>query len=119
MTILSLVLFISCKNDPNKQVDEGIVIKNKYHSKEIGWTIEIPEGWDVTKRDKTQKREEKGLKLINEANGIDYDASGLKQLISFQKDRIHSFAATSLPHPSSVDRPASYQPPIIRRLPLD
>ncbi len=95
LTFLTFVLFISCKTDPNKQVDEGTVVENKYHSKEIGWTIEIPNGWNVTKRDESQKREDKGLKAINEANGIHYDASGLKQLVSFQKDRFHIFAATS------------------------
>ncbi len=95
LTIISLVLFISCKNDPNKQIDEGKVTENIYYSEEIGWTIEIPKGWDVTKRDESQKREDTGLKLINEANGIDYDASGLKQLISFQKDRFHIFQSTS------------------------
>jgi hypothetical protein len=95
LTILTLILFVSCKTDPNKQVDEGTVKENKYHSNEIGWTIEIPKGWNVTQRGESQKREDKGLKAINEANGIDYDASGLKQLISFQKDRLHIFAATS------------------------
>ena len=95
LIFFTLILFTSCKTDPNKQVDEGQVIENKYHSKEIGWTIEIPKGWDVTKRDESQKREDNGLKLVNEANGIDYDVSGLKQLISFQKDRVHNFIATS------------------------
>ena len=95
LIILTLTLFVSCKTDPNKQVDEGTVNENKYHSNEIGWTIEIPKGWNVTQRGESQKREDKGLKAINEANGIDYDASGLKQLISFQKDRRHVFAATS------------------------
>ncbi|WP_303917614.1 hypothetical protein [Draconibacterium sediminis] len=95
LTILSLVLFVSCNTDPNKQVDEGKVIENKYYSKEIGWSIEIPKGWNVTNRNVTQEREDKGLKAVNEANGIDYDISGLKQLISFQKDRFHIFSATS------------------------
>ncbi|WP_420573767.1 hypothetical protein [Kordia sp.] len=95
LTIISFLIFASCKTDPNKQVDEGKVIENKYHSEEIGWTIEIPKGWDVTKRNESQNREDKGLKAINEANEIDYDASGLKQLISFQKDRFHIFSATS------------------------
>jgi ribosomal protein L25 (general stress protein Ctc) len=95
LTILSIVLLISCKTDPNKQVDEGTVKENVYHSKEIGWTIEIPKGWKVTQREESQKREDNGLKAINEANGINYDASGLKQLISFQKDRFHIFQSTS------------------------
>jgi hypothetical protein len=95
LTILTLILFVSCKTDPNKQVDEGTVKENKYHSNEIGWTIKIPKGWNVTQREVSQKREDEGLKAFNKANGIDYDVSGLKQLISFQKDRRHIFAATS------------------------
>jgi len=95
LSVLAFVLFISCKTDPNKQVDEGQVVENTYHSKEIGWTIEIPEGWNVTQRDESQAFEDKGLKAINAANGIDYDTSGLKQLIGFQKDKFHMFGASS------------------------
>lgn len=42
LSVLAFILFISCKTDPNKQVDEGQVVENTYNSKEIGWTIEIP-----------------------------------------------------------------------------
>ncbi|WP_166963874.1 hypothetical protein [Yeosuana marina] len=95
LTILTLIFLTSCRTDPNKQVDEGTVKENIYHSKEIGWTIEIPEGWNVTQREETQERQDRGLKAINEAIGIDYDASGLKQLISFQKDRFHVLQSSS------------------------
>ncbi len=95
LIILTFIFLASCKTDPNKQVDEGTVKENIYHSKEIGWTMEIPKGWNITQREVAQEREDKGLKAINEANGIDYDASGLKQLISFQKDRFHIFSSTS------------------------
>lgn len=93
--ISTLVLFTCCKTDPNKHVDEGKIIENTYQSSEIGWTMKIPDGWEVTKRNESQRRENKGLKLLNEANDINYDASSLKQLISFQKDRVHSFTAVS------------------------
>jgi hypothetical protein len=95
LIFFTFIFFTSCKTDPNKQVDEGTVIENIYHSKEIGWTLEIPNGWNVTKREIAQGRENRGLKALNEANAIDYDISGLKQLISFQKDRFHIFSATS------------------------
>ncbi|AXP81162.1 hypothetical protein CJ739_2081 [Mariniflexile rhizosphaerae] len=95
LSILTSIFLISCKTDPNKQVEEGTVQEDIYHSKEIGWTIEIPKGWNVTQKEIVKERENKGLKAINEANGIDYDASGLKQLISFQKDRFHIFQSSS------------------------
>jgi hypothetical protein len=95
LTILTFVLLTSCKTDPNKQVDEGTVNDNMYHSKEIGWTIEIPKGWNVTEREVTKKMEDNGLKAITEVNDIDFDISTLKQLISFKKDRYHVFLSTS------------------------
>jgi hypothetical protein len=95
LPILIFTFLTSCKTDPNKQIEEGTVKENIYYSKEIGWTIEIPKGWKVTQLEKSLEREKKGLKLINEANGIDYDASGLKQLLSFKKDRFHVFQSSS------------------------
>ncbi len=92
---LALLFLISCKTNPNKQVDEGTVKENTYHSTEIGWTIEIPKGWSIIQRDESRKRNKRGLKAIREANEIDYDASNLKQLISFKKDKLHIFSATS------------------------
>lgn len=95
-TILAFTIITSCKPDPNKQVDEGTVTGNMYHSEEIGWTIEIPEGWRVTNRAVTQDMQDRGLEAIMEANGVEeYDVSGLKQLISFRKSRSHIFTATS------------------------
>ncbi|HDZ04092.1 hypothetical protein [Maribacter sp.] len=95
LTVFALIISISCKSDPNKEIDEGKITENVYYNSEIGWTIEIPKGWNVTKREELQRRNNKGLKAVNEANGIDYDANDLKQLIGFQKDRLHVFGATT------------------------
>lgn len=97
LSLIVLVTLISCKTDPNKQVDEGQINEGIYQSKEIGWTMEIPKGWKITQRDILEERTEKGLDAINESAGIDYDARGLKQLINFQKDRAHVFQSTSEP----------------------
>ncbi len=94
-SIIFIFIVVSCKSNPNKQIDEGTVKGNTYHSDEIGWTIEIPKGWKVIQREESQKRNSRGLKAIGEANGIDYDISDLKQLISFKKDRFHIFSSTS------------------------
>lgn len=97
LTIIAFAILVSCKSDPNKQIDEGRISDNFYHSKEIAWTMEIPNGWNVTHRSELSKRTEKGLDAINETAGIDYDASELKQLLNFQKDRFHIFQSTSEP----------------------
>jgi hypothetical protein len=97
VTFITIAILVSCKSDPNKQIDEGKINENAYHSEEIGWTMEIPDGWNVTHRSELKKRTEKGLDAINETAGIDYDASELQQLLNFQKDRFHIFQSTSEP----------------------
>lgn len=95
--LLFLMTLISCKTDPNKQIDEGKINEGIYYSKEIGWTMKIPNGWEITHRSTLEERTEKGLDAVNETAGIDYDVSGLKQLLNFQKDRLHIFQSTSEP----------------------
>ena len=92
---MTLILFASCKTDPNKQVDEGTVNENKYHSNEIGWTIEIPKGWNVTQRGEPQIKEaNEQLEIRLGSDRTDWKEK-IKELISFQKDRRHVFSATS------------------------
>ena len=97
VTLLVITILISCKSDPNKQIDEGQIVENIYHSEEIGWTMEIPTGWNITHGSEVSRRTKKGLDAINETAGIDYDASELKKLLNFQKDRFHIFQSSSEP----------------------
>ena len=93
------VVNIACaQRDPNKQVDEGKVEGEFYTSTEIGWTIEIPIGYEVTARDRMDELTDRGMDAVQEVTGkIDY--SGLKHLIGFQKDRLNLFQSTSEPFP--------------------
>jgi hypothetical protein len=97
ITLIVIAFLVSCKSNPDKQIDEGMFNKNVYHSEEIGWTMKIPNGWNVTHRSELSKRTKKGLDVLNETAGIDYDASELKQLLNFQKDKFHIFQSTSEP----------------------
>lgn len=83
--------------DPNENVDEGKVEGNLYTSAEIGWTIEIPTGWTIVEKDETEARNEKGKEIIEETIGGEFDASGLKNLIVFQKNKFNIFQSTSEP----------------------
>jgi len=83
--------------DPNKNIDEGKVEGNVYTSEEIGWTIEIPKGWTVIDKEKTKETNEKGLKALEETMEGEIDYSGLKNLISLQKDQFNIFQSTSEP----------------------
>lgn len=83
--------------DPNKHIDEGKVEGNIYSSEEIGWTMEIPTGWTVIEKEKTKETNEKGLKILEETINEEIDFSGLKNLISFQKNQFNIFQSTSEP----------------------
>ncbi|RAR48403.1 hypothetical protein [Flavobacterium lacus] len=94
---ISLSLTSCGQVDPNNNIDEGKVEGNIYTSQEIGWTIEIPKGWTVIDKEKTKETNEKGLKAIEETIDGQVDYSGLKNLISFQKNQFNIFQSTSEP----------------------
>ena len=92
-----ILTFLSCgQTDPNKQIDEGKIEGEVYTSKEIGWTIQIPSDWTINSKDKLETDYEKGRKAIEEVAG-EFDSSGLKHLISFQKNQFNIFQSTSDP----------------------
>jgi len=100
LTCLLSSSFTACKlksKGPVEHVDEGEISENVYHSDEIGWTITIPENWDIIAKDQLEASDEIGKKLIEEGSNVTIDASELKHLISFQKDDLNIFAATSEP----------------------
>jgi hypothetical protein len=95
--ILPLFLF-SCSGEPKKQVDEGVVTGETYESKEIGWSIVIPAGYNIVSKDKLVANDEAGREAIEKASGVVIDAKQLKHLISIQKDPFNVLAATSEPY---------------------
>lgn len=93
-----LISLSSCKEiDPNKQIDEGKFENNRYISKEIGWTIVIPENWKIVSKEQNEAYEKKGLDAIGERVDEDIDASEVRNLIGFQKDIFNMFQSTSEP----------------------
>lgn len=86
LILVLTILMTSCKLDPNKKIDEGKVEGEIYTSKEIGWTMNIPQGWSVISKNKIEANNEKGRKAIEEVAG-EFNYSGLKHLISFQKNQ--------------------------------
>ncbi|MCX6272288.1 MAG: hypothetical protein NTU44_13940 [Bacteroidetes bacterium] len=86
-------VLISCKQvDPNKYIDEGYLKDNLYKSNEIGWTIQIPDGWEVVKPDNRV-----GKAAIEITTGAKIDLSEQKHLINFKKDHANLFVSTSQP----------------------
>jgi hypothetical protein len=94
---ISLSLTSCGQVDPNKNIDEGKVEGSFYTSQEIGWTIEIPEGWTVVDIEKTKETDEKARKAVEETMDGEIDLSAFKKLISFQKDQFNCLQSSSEP----------------------
>ncbi len=107
--LLCTTLLVACGGDGNsgKQVDEGKLKGETYHSNDIGWTIAIPEGWNIVSKDQAGATDEKGKEALEKATGQQFDTKSLKHLISFQKDQYNIFASTT--EPFKEENPGEYQ----------
>ena len=97
ISVLAITLTSCGQNIPKNSSDEGKIEGNVYSSKEVGWTIEIPKGWTITDKEKTDETAKKGLKAIEETLNEKVDYSGVKNLIFFQKNMFNIFQSTSEP----------------------
>lgn len=94
---VSIFLIFSCGRTTTKKTDEGQIREKEYTSAEIGWTMDIPEGWQVTDLEKTKKSAERGQKAIEESTNTEVDLSNVRNLITFQKNPFNIFQSSSEP----------------------
>ncbi len=95
--LIALCLASCTKPDPNSQIDEGLLSENSYVSDEIGWSMTMPEGWELLSRKQVDFYENMGADLLSETAGEEISYAGLKNLLHFQKDRFNIFQSTSEP----------------------
>ena len=96
--LIVILLLGSCgSSDPNQNVDEGTIENRTYSSEEVGWRIEIPNGWEITEKAKTEAINEQGAEALEEYIEDGIDVSEMKNLIGFQKDQFNSFLSTTEP----------------------
>jgi len=94
---LTLTLTSCGETAPNKTIGEEKVEGKSYTNQEIGWTIEIPNGWTIIDIEKINEKNKKGLKALEKTMETEIDYSGLKNLISLQKDQFNIFQSSSEP----------------------
>ncbi len=95
---LSLVtLHVQGQSNSKKQVDEGYIKGNTYHSKEIGWSIQIPNDWEIVSNESSEANDQRGKEAIEKSTGLQIDVSTLKHLISFKKDIFNNLSSTTEP----------------------
>jgi hypothetical protein len=108
---LCFILFfaMACKNkqtlkDKQQELDNGkLNDKNVYTATEIGWTIHVPQGWDVRTKKEIETVNEKGKEIIEESLDAKVDNSGLKYLINLKKDPFNNFLSTIEPFDEQKD----------------
>ncbi len=109
---LSLLLLsgaVSCKQaaESNQQVDEGQINSRKYSSEEIGWIIQVPEGWKITSLDSALASEKTGIEAIEKVYGGGIQTTELRHLIGFEKDLFNNLSSTS--EPFKLEYPGEYE----------
>lgn len=95
--LLAVLTIVSCKKDPNVQVDAGAVKGNMYQNKEVGWTMEVPSGWDLVDLDNKKGQLLDAQSKIEQSTGENMDLDKVKHLISFKKDVFNVFQSAMEP----------------------
>lgn len=75
----------------------------KYQSKEIGWTITVPQGYEVSDNEELKRLENSGKQAMESSLGRELDISGLKDLANFRKDRFNQFQSSMEPFDTITD----------------
>ncbi|WP_117885199.1 hypothetical protein [Aureibaculum luteum] len=102
--LVILIVMTSCKkNNTDKHIDDA----NVYNSKEIGWTITIPNDWIVTTKKQSNSDTNKGKEILENQIGSEINISGLKNLIGFQKNAFNRFQSTS--QPFEIEYPGEWE----------
>ena len=94
---LFTIIFISLWNKVENNTE---LINNKqkiYNNQELGWTIEVPKGWKINNQAEKDKLTKKWLDVVEWIVDEKIDIRGLKNLISFQKNKFNIFQSTSEP----------------------
>lgn len=83
---------IGCNSSAPKEEKTNLAT---YSSKEIGWTIEIPEGYKTLSQNRMKENEKKGKEAIGKVTNEEVITDNLIHLVNFQKNQFNSLIATA------------------------
>ncbi|RZK34601.1 MAG: hypothetical protein EOO90_30560 [Pedobacter sp.] len=93
--LISITIFIGCNSSSPKEEKAKV---QTYASNEIGWTIEIPAGFQSLSQSRIAANERKGKEAIGKVAEGDINMDSLRHLVNFQKNQFNSFGATIEPY---------------------
>ena len=68
-----------------------------FTSKELGWSITIPEGWEDISEETLKQYEQKGQEMVKQSGNAPVDMSKVRMLAMFRNGRLNSFQSTIEP----------------------
>ncbi|TCC93598.1 hypothetical protein EZ428_02170 [Pedobacter frigiditerrae] len=89
-----ITIFIACNSSPKQEKPK----LETYTNEEIGWTIEIPAGFQSLSQSRIAANEQKGKEAIGKVAEGDIKMDSLRHLVNFQKNQFNSFGATIEPY---------------------
>lgn len=96
--VLSLAILLFFINNIHSQTSS-----QHFTFKEIGWSLTLPSTFQTLDSITTNKQTEDGKRLIEQANNVTADFSGLKTLISASKNTSNVFYSTITAYDPEID----------------
>jgi PPIC-type PPIASE domain len=90
-----LIIFFSAGTKADPFIDEGLINEGSYTSYEIGWTMQIPEGWEIVTLNKAIETQNRGKETIEETVGQEVAIGEHLNLLHLQRDKSHTFQSTA------------------------
>lgn len=96
ISYLSILFFVtSCggsntPKDYSKEVDEGSFKDTTFTSEALGWSMNFPANWTITKKSSLEQLDERSKEISND----DSNTAGIKRTLAFQKNYNNNFQST-------------------------
>ncbi len=98
---LASALFIfttSCDQAGSRRdLENGTIQGELYTNEEIGWSMTVPDDWDIISKDVLEEKTERGNDIVAESMDMEIDYGGLRHLINFQHDESNLFQSNIEP----------------------
>ena len=70
-------------------------LAENYTNEELGWSIDIPNGWTIISEERYEKIRQKGKDIIEESTGEVIDSTILAPILGFEKDLSNSLLVSA------------------------
>jgi hypothetical protein len=98
--VLSLFLLFLNYSCTSQSKQEGTINKNTFSTKMFGWTMNIPDNWEITQKNEVDSQKQKGLAMMDKSNLTELQKSELQKqlsksiyLLGFKQNKQNMFTA--------------------------